>query len=63
VNTFFEIIFDLITTFIPWPSKHEDRSIVGESDLDRRSRKIAIISLSVFLILAVAVGAWPYFYK
>ena len=63
MNVFFEIILDLITTFLPWSSKHEDRSIVGESDLDRRSRKIAIILLSAFLILAAAVGTWLYFHK
>ncbi len=63
MNALLEIIVDLILTLSPWRSGHEDRSIVGESDLDRRARKLLIGVIATSIALALAIGAWIYFRK
>jgi hypothetical protein len=63
MSALLEILFDVITTLIPWRSSHEDRSIVGESDLDRSARNAIILFASIGMVIALAIGVWLYFRK
>ena len=50
-------LFDLVLgLLIPWNSRHEDRSIVGKSPIDRQAMWIAR-GLIVFLVL-VGLAYW-----
>jgi hypothetical protein len=63
MNILLEIIFDIISLFIPSFHNHNDRSITGESDLDRSARRFKITIISIIVILGFVIGAWTYFKK
>jgi hypothetical protein len=52
-----DLLIELITLFVPWNSKHADRSKVGESPMDRNARQIGI---ALLVILALLAGGWLY---
>jgi accessory gene regulator protein AgrB len=58
MNVLLEIIIDVINIFIPWPSTHENKSVVGESDLDRSARKFKIYIISILILAALGIWAW-----
>lgn len=53
----FEIFIDLLHLLIPWVDRHTDRSVVGESRMDRQARIIA------WMVICIVVGgALTYFF-
>ncbi len=55
-----EILLGIVESLFPWTSKHDDRSVVGESELDRSAQRFKIYVIFVILVVAMAVGAWIY---
>jgi hypothetical protein len=53
-----DLVVELVASLPSWKSRHVDRSVVGESRLDRGARRIGI-ALLVGLVLLV--GGWLYF--
>jgi len=60
MHLFFYLLLEAVLSFLGWPSRrHEDRSIVGESRLDRESHWFG--RLVVLVVLAIAV--WAYYFR
>lgn len=52
-----DLLVELITAVVPWDSRNVDRSVVGESRMDRNARRIGIALLVVIVLVS---GAWLY---
>lgn len=54
MNILLEILTSLLDILFPWGHRHDDRSSVGESDLDRKARHFLYWLLAIVLLLAAA---------
>lgn len=54
-----ELLLDLFLSFWPWSRGSENRSVVGDSDLDRQSR-LLWIWIAVVVLVCIALSAILY---
>jgi hypothetical protein len=62
VNALIDLLLEIVTWLIPWPwNRSESHSVVGESDLDRKARRMWIWTLAILLTIAAAASLWLHF--
>jgi hypothetical protein len=53
-----QILFELITGVIPW--RRDERSLVGESGLDREAKRfgLGVLVVAMLILLGLLAGFW-----
>ncbi len=58
MNFLLDILMEIIGRLLPGQRNHDDRSIVGESKMDRSARLWTIVGLIVLVLIGASVWAW-----
>ena len=59
----FDLLIELVTTFVPWRTGEPATSRLGESKLDRQSRWLPWLLVAIVLLIAAGVAAWMHFHQ
>ena len=54
-----DLVLEVITWLIPWPSR--ERSLMGESRLERNTRYAAVVGLIIVMLVGIGLGLWMHF--